>query len=230
MKKIISLVLSLALVACMFSMSVSAKHIVGTYSDRDTIDDGLTDAEWALTSYTSSHSESITFNIGAKHSRYAVDVEFTGALSFNTGNMTWDVNNLEYLHTNNSLADTEYGITVTNYSDQAVGLTLDVLVNDTASNAGMNFEISDFPNDYTLENLEVSGVLAGAYEADPEVENAAKQATMKVQLYAGGQDGSYGTSTADDWNDVALYLANNSNGAASMVLATMTVTITKNTP
>ncbi len=131
MKKLISIILSLALVACMFAMNVGAELVVGD-NDSDkalSAGDGATDIP-----ANSSLSSNVTLNLGTVNHRYAVDITFQ-TMTLNVGDVTWNVNTAKY-----ELTDTEqtktWTITVDNYSDMGVTATVtkeDVNVRDEMS-------------------------------------------------------------------------------------------------
>ena len=86
MKKLIAIILSLALVVCMFAVNVSAAdHTLGGTS-------GVPSFE--PTNFT----QNVTLNLGAAASRYAVDIVFGGDSNYdyNVDGLTWNVNTLKY--------------------------------------------------------------------------------------------------------------------------------------
>ena len=138
MKKIISLVLSLALVACMFSMSVMAADDdvssladvvytgkVGSHGtnaeNANSYMDGIPEIDFT----TKTFNKAVELILGVSESRYAVDIEFSGNYYFNISGLVWDVNKLEYVTSNSNTVSTitedqTYGFKIINYSDNAI--------------------------------------------------------------------------------------------------------------
>ena len=123
MKKLISIILSLALVACMFGMTVmAADHTVGG-------PDGVAEIP-----ANSGLSSDVTLNLGTVNHRYAVDITFQ-TMTLNVGDVTWNVNTANYELANAEQTKT-WTITVDNYSDMAVTATVtktDINVRDEMS-------------------------------------------------------------------------------------------------
>ncbi|MBO5023734.1 MAG: hypothetical protein J6D11_05450 [Clostridia bacterium] len=118
MKKLISIILSLALVACMFAMNVGAALVVGDNDSNTALSagDGATDIP-----ANSSLSSDVTLTVGTVNHRYAVDVTFQ-TMAINAGDVTWNVTTAKYELANDVTA-TSWDITVVNYSDMAVTAT-----------------------------------------------------------------------------------------------------------
>lgn len=130
MKKLISIILSLALVACMFAMNVGAENAIGHHGATGSVADG--EDSFTATDF----SKDVTLKITDRVSKYAVDIVFGGDSAYeNTvGGLTWNVNTLKYELTSTTMADLKYTFTVTNYSDKPVK----VAVSDTENNTLLN--------------------------------------------------------------------------------------------
>ncbi len=185
MKKLISLVLSLALVACMFGMSVMAANVVGSHGN-NSIEDGWSDTKF---NSTVEYPQNIKLDTAGTYSRYAVDIVIAGTMTFGTGVWVWDVNALKYVPVSGTTTITEaqtYKCTVSNYSDKPVDLKFDITNTGELFKAGadVNFNkdsectgITEYHNgsegefknqDFVvstidLENKAVSGRLAGVH-------------------------------------------------------------------
>lgn len=211
MKKLISIILSLALVACMFGMSAMAadvlKQPVGTHGN-GSIDDGWTDAEFDS---NKSATADVLLTLGAVQSRYAVDIVFTGTFALTAADLTWDVNELKYVSNGNVLDDQDYSFTVTNYSDKSVGVTAaaDVVagaeVTFVAVTPGETGDTDNVAADYT--SCTIVGNAGGN-----DVANTAKfSATLE----------------STDWAGTINTLVGTNPDATSFKLVTFTVTISK---
>ena len=220
MKKLISIILSLALVACMFGMSAMAadftidanptnnKNIVGTHGTRKDAADSHLDGD---TDFTEKSIEAIVkLNLTEATSRYAVDITFTGALTINVSGLTWDVNELKYVTETATIANQEYNFTVTNYSDKTVTVKAACAVDATAGAAGVGCEFSAVSGDVnggaTVENCVINANTHGAKNAT----YAAFTATLK----------------SDNWTTTINKLITGKT-TGEITLATFTVTISK---
>ena len=119
MIKLISIILSLALVACMFAMNVGAAKVVGNHGATGSVNDGDTDIP-----ANSSLSSNVTLTVGTVNHRYAVDVTFQ-TMAINAGDVTWNVTTAKY-ELANVVTATSWDITVVNYSDMEVTATADI--------------------------------------------------------------------------------------------------------
>ena len=219
MKKIISIILSLALVVCMFSMTVSAatitanpgkNHVVGGQGESGTIADGKLDSEFS----SESAQIPVTLNLTSFTSRYAVDITFGGdAYTFDATGIHWDVNALAYVATDNAVvANKTYDFTVTNYSDKAVKVVAACEVPDAVAAAGVTCEFGDVDgNDVvangTYDNHTING---NANTTDGTVNNSTFSATIKSGNWATTINTLVGTTTV-----------------STITLATFTVTVSK---
>lgn len=220
MKKFISIVLSIALVACMFGMSVMAAESItikdnektsvvgngvnsttnnGTVTDGADSPDGKAEAEISIT-------------VGALNHKYAVDIEFSsGKFAFNAGEITWNVDEKEYQFVDEDgnadltkdLLDTEYEIKIYNHSDMPVSATATINQSEDSKNMGIKFELTNM-------TATVSAVSVGAAEAT--------SGTVSAKMFA------------DNWDTVAknlLIAKNNDLINENFIAGTITVQIGK---
>lgn len=118
MKKIISLALSLSMLACMATNAFAAAHTIGGENGVDSLGANGSDS--------SDYLVKITVSAGDVKHKYAVDVEYTQLdLSITGDTLTWDVNNLEYVSSGATGLEDKTGntITIINYSDLPVAIT-----------------------------------------------------------------------------------------------------------
>ena len=136
MKKLISLVLSISLIVCMFAISVSANDVaaidevvftnkVGSHGANADNASSYLDGIPGVDFNEKSFNHAVQLILGVSESRYAVDIEFSGNYYFNISGLTWDVNKLEYVTSNSNTVSTitenqEYGFKVINYSDNSI--------------------------------------------------------------------------------------------------------------
>ena len=112
MKKFLAILMTVAMVVCAFTFSVSADRVVG--GSNGDIDDGVT------TFTDTPISGNVVLQLSGIESRYAVDVVF-GTLTFNFGDVSkWNVNTMEYETTASANPNVLVTIEVYNYSDNAV--------------------------------------------------------------------------------------------------------------
>lgn len=156
MKKILSFVLVLAMIASMMCISVSAANVVGSHGSGSVADGVEKPAEGSQFTHKNNTAE-IKANVsGTNVVRYAVDLVYTQKTITIAGNLEWDVNKLHYEGTktitvvnagetekdevalenatdNDKNYVTDIGnFAVTNYSNAAVNVTANV-VGDAAT-------------------------------------------------------------------------------------------------
>lgn len=112
MKKLLAILMTVAMIVGAFTFSVSADRVVG--NSNGNIDDGVT------TFPDTPISGNVVLELSGIESRYAVDVVF-GTLTFNFGDVSkWNVNTLEYETSASENPNVLITIDVNNYSDQPV--------------------------------------------------------------------------------------------------------------
>jgi hypothetical protein len=179
MKKILSFVLVLAMIASMMCISVSAAtcniqgengsvkhpnvdHVVGTKGDNGATTDGVDAGTWNSTSMV----VRATVNGNVTH-KYAVDLEYTSKTITIHNNAVWDVNELKYVGTMQYTFETVtenfngyidltntpvYRVgefEITNYSDQPVYVS--ATVQDGNSDDGITTIVTEDNNSYTSD-------------------------------------------------------------------------------
>ena len=221
MKKLISIILSLALVACMFGMSAMAaetgtvtngKGQIGSYKGNAgdaTINDGVEENAFDLTAF----NKDVNLTLGDAKSRYAVDIVFNGTYEIEIDGLTWDVNKLTYVTTGTTVADQTYTFEVTNYSDKSVNVTTaasDVVSGVTATfgtiTSGETGDTTNVAGDN--KSCTIVGNAGGNYVAN--------KATFSATLVPNSS-----------WAETINALVGNNPAATSFKLATFTVTVSK---
>ena len=225
MKKIISLALTLSMLACMAisTFAVGPTSIVGARTTNNpntsqthlgTVADGVDASNFGTG--TSGANVDIKVTTGEVQHRYAVDItydEMTFAISGSS--MVWNVNTLKYesLSDQDGLGDKKFNVAVTNYSDLPVYLTATTADKDANDFIGVG-----------VYKDETETVLTGEVEiaaATSVVPYAAQTYNFDVCLKASG-----GT-----WDDASnYYLPKLGTGAGqqeTITVATFSVTIAK---
>lgn len=208
MKKFLSFLIVAAMLVSVFCFGTSAanpqpEHVIGTHGKNNNVSDGKEDID---TSNNSLNSD-VVLKVGTVNHRYAVDVTFDDTYTFNTADVTWDVNSLKYV---TSLGDVfsnkTLNITVTNYSDLSVKAT---------------GEITNSASD--LDDAKISLKM-----------NDAASVTVDAVTVGNGTDGSTVSTTGSlsallsstDWEYAVGYLIKN-NPDTEYKVGTVTVTIEK---
>lgn len=213
MKKLISIILSLALVACMFGMSAMAADVTVT-GDKGQIGSyvgGNGPISSGKESFDETNfSKAVILTIKDKNSRYAVDIVFGGTSSYtNTvDGITWNVNTLKYEVADDfSMADLTYKFTVTNYSDSPIYSK--VAASNIPQYSGANLVTVTFDNDAKLD-------CAGNAHGISLREVATKTVNATI---------SPATGTWKDVINTLLVKEAGYNGTVEYVLATFTVNV-----
>ena len=207
MKKALSLILVLVMLVCMATTAFADyPNVVGTHGKENSVDDGVTEDSFSASNPNATIS--ITVNAGEVQHRYAVDVEYTDiSLSISGGNLTWDVNKLEYVANDGGtgLEDTKSDVTVTNYSDLPVYIT--AAIDDKDANDGIDIKTCDADkNELTISNTEIAKAVPG------------QATTFSFVL----------SVSSSDWDNVATYYAAKLTTTDSKATAgTCTITISK---
>lgn len=235
MKKILSFVLVLAMIASMMCVSVSAaatditnssvgsssdlSDLVGTHHGKNQGDIGDGVSGFAQKEHGADVSASLSATINNK---YAVEIYYQVSDITIAGDATWDVNALTYVNSltyssawvtavNNETdkvpttplsGDVKVGVfKLVNYSDLDVNVTLTPSI--TAQDTGITF---------TVDNNDT--VLDGAYNGSGTAgENQEQTNVYNVSL------------TSDDWARSFAQLNNKANGADSIKVGQITITV-----
>lgn len=226
MKKILSFVLVLAMIASMMCVSVSAAGWVGYNNEGTRVGVG----SFTKTDSNSAVTAAVTGDI--QH-RYAVDLEFTIKPITISGDFVWDVNELYYVTGDNFKVSTDYSpegvgtagevkvgeFTVTNYSD------LEVSVGATCSPK------SDVPVAATFK-LDADGHTDAAAGTDllTPAQVTIKSALDNSAVLNNGKSGSAKSTSytakvsSDDWANVASVLHYQS-GSAAVTVVSFTISV-----
>lgn len=217
MKKFLALALTLTL-ALALSISVFADFVVGdrkengSSSATGTYKDGESYAEFG--SDNPNLDVDIKVTAGAYEHRYAVDVVYED-MSFEIAgaNMVWDVNTLQYvvLEGQNFTPPTARKITITNYSDMPVYLGTNVVNKPGMDTAPMELIVSGSDSVAKATATDTTNGIAGS----PSVETLTVTPTLK---------------TDKTWNDVANHFAPYLTNQTEYIVATLTLTISKDDP
>lgn len=229
MKKILSFVLVLAMIASMMCVSVSAagKTTADDFIGSDVPRDGSGGVAPNDENVTAKKDWSVTANVtGDMVNRYAVDLEYSVSNITIDSNVEWNVNTLNYegtvvvktfpgedaegedIFTTDSFekdGTVEVGyFTVTNYSDLAVTVDFDTaLGNNIEARTDFSCKVSITENNKTI---------AGAYNADGEGSGIAKFGEYTA------------TITSADWAHAQAQLMQ-LNGGANVTIATITISV-----
>lgn len=213
MKKLISYALTLSMLACMATTAFAVTdHVVGSYKGPDSPSASLDDGVYPFNKNDADTEYEVTIEVSAGHiqHRYAVDVTYEPVeMSITGGELTWDVNNLEYVSSDDiaGLGDmTENKITITNYSDLSVWVDPDIDDKDENDFISVTFNDGTEIDDNKTE-IPKATTADGAQEKDIIYD-------IKVE-------------EGHTWSEVAEYYAAqfNATGKNSATAATLTVKI-----
>lgn len=198
MKKILAIILSVAMIATMLALSVSAVNVVGGDTGK-----GVEDF-----SPTTGDSQNLNVQVSSVKHRYAVDVEYDTTVLVLGGTIEWNAENMEYVVGDATLENTSRSININNRSDLPVNAYATV----TDTDAGDGITVTP-----VNRNLETKLTIA---KATPATAGQAKGTSGKGTIVI--------NVTSDDWNAVAKYYASKvSDGVNTFTYATYTVTISK---
>ena len=174
MKKFLSFMLVLAMIASMMCINVAAapEHVVGTHGQNNSIEDGATN----LTAETSDPALIQATIDGVVYARYAVDLEYTIDSITIHNNAEWDVNDLKYVgdmtYTLNSGAAQTFvnntpvyvgRFTVINYSNASVSVSATATNNSTVDITTNVYKVDSLTN---LQKSTLVGTTTGNGVAD----------------------------------------------------------------
>ena len=226
MKKILSFVLVLAMIASMMCISVSAagsdtnadgtEHLVGTRTGA--ADGPATDGVAGFES-TGKSADVIAHLDGAIVIRYAVEIEYTVSDIVIEGEATWNVNTLVYDNNltytssyvteadllNNTAVDAA-DFTVYNYSDLAVEVALSATLNAAVTAYADGFHLS-YSNGVTVDGAYNKALAEGKGGASVDHE------TVNVAI------------TCSDWARAFAQMQLNNTKGAEVTLATVTISV-----
>ena len=110
MKRILAIIISVAMLATMLAVSVSAESVLG--SNTGVLPDNFTTE--------TTPGENLNVKVSDVTHKYAVDVVFSLDVLTIGGTITWNVNTMKYEVANTTLEDTTRTVTVSNRSDLPV--------------------------------------------------------------------------------------------------------------
>lgn len=200
MKKLLSLAMTLAMLCCMVT-TASAATVIGAGDGVDNFDD-----------YDGTNKVDIKVTTGNIQNKYAVDMEYTDlVMSISGGNLTWDVNELEYV-SDGALGlenHEENYIDIINRSDLPVFVSANIVDKDGEDGITVDYNgaLSDIDANNTPFELEKATPKSGDADGIP--------AEMSIVYDV----------TSNDWDAVAEYYAPSLVGGGSVVVATVVVTI-----
>lgn len=201
MKKILAIILTVAMAATMLALSVSAADTKVTPVGGN---DGVTSFD-----PTQTGGQDLNIKVTDVTHKYAVDVTFGLSDLTIGGDITWNVNDMKYEVTKgDSLKDTTQTIEVSNRSDLPVYAF--ATISDTDNANGITIEAD---KDGTENKLTVAKATAGTTG-----NGTATEGTINISI------------KSTDWNKVAEYYANKKLATPATELykiATITVTISK---
>lgn len=204
MKKILAIILTVAMAATMLALSVSAAKEVGG-------NDGVLEKNFNSTD----SGKDLNIQVTEVTHKYAVDVTFNISDLTIGGNITWNVNNMEYVVNDTTLNKTEQTIDVSNRSDLPVYAFATVTKTNTDDHLAVTADKNSATNKLTVE------------KATPKASGADKgtatTGTIKITI---------DTASGSTWDNVAEYyaakrLASTDQAIATFKIATITVTISK---
>ena len=144
MKKFLSLILAVFMIASVFAVNVSAETVVGNTDGVNTFDP------------TTTGGQSINVKVEDVTHKYAVDVTFSLEDLTLGGTITWNVNTMKYDIADTTAANTSRTITVTNRSD----LPVYAYATMTDTDAGDSITVSA-DKDSTINKLTVEKATPG---------------------------------------------------------------------
>lgn len=200
MKRLLTIILAVAMLATMLAFSASADNLVGGATGN-----GVEDFTPA-----SSESKELKVKVSSLQHNYAVDLEFDVSDLTILNSIVWNAENMEYIvGASDTTKNTTRGIQVYNRSD----LPVSAYVTVTDSDAADGITVASVNH-----NMETKLVVP---KATPKSAGEAKGTTGKGSLVI--------NVTSTDWEAVAKYYADKANNSSdAFTYATFTVTVTKN--
>lgn len=201
MKKILAIILSVAMIATMLAVSVSAADKQVVVGDNG----GVTDF-----ADTTTGGQDINVKVTDITHKYAVDVTFGLSDLTIGGSITWNVDTMKYDVAGSTLTDTTQTIEVSNRSDLPVYAYATISNDDAADGITVKAD-----KDSDANKLTVAKATAGSGATN----GTATSAEINISI------------TSANWNTVAEYYAAKKLAAPETTtykVATVTVTISKN--
>ena len=140
MKRILAIIISVAMIATMLAVSVSAESVLG--SNTGVLPDNFTTE--------TTPGENLNVKVSDVTHKYAVDVVFSLDVLTIGGTITWNVNTMKYEVANTTLEDTTRTVTVSNRSDLPVYAFATVTDQDAADGITVTAEKDSATNKLTI--------------------------------------------------------------------------------
>lgn len=201
MKRILAIIISVAMIATMLAVSVSAANLT-----KDNVLGGTNGVD--TFEPTTPDGEDINVTVKSVTHKYAVDITYGVSDLEIGGTITWNVETMKYDVNGHALTNVDREFIVNNRSD------LPVYAYATISNTNPLDGIEIVADKNSADNkLTVAKATAGYGAANGQ----STKGTITVSLKSG------------DWNSVAVYYAAKASneGTDTFRIATVTVTITK---
>ena len=224
MKKTFALLLAALMLAVPLGLSAFAAdpvtdHLVGTKGEGTPggIDNGV--GEESFPNPNPSNSQNVDVIVQTLTHKYAVDITYTDA-GYKLPGLTWNVDELRYDDTDGVL-DTTVDVTVTNYSDLPVWVTM--AVTDQAADDALGFAFEDAEG----SSVSAAPIQLDAVDVDAAVPEAVDLA-LTGKLVGSGADGAL--TDADILKAVTYYTEGAGKASVSgnkVTVATYTVTVSK---
>lgn len=205
MKRILAIIISVAMIATMLAVSVSAANVM-----KDSVvggDNGVT----TFDPTTTTPGENLNVKVSDVTHKYAVDVVFSLDDLTIGGTITWNVNTMKYEVAGTTLGNTTRTVTVSNRSDLPVYAFATVTDQDADDGITVAAEKNSDTNKLTIGKANIGSAVANGTPTTGVL-------TINV--------------TSGDWGAVAEYyagkrLASANQATATFTIATVTVTISK---
>ena len=199
MKRILAIIISVAMIATMLAVSVSAEKEVGG-------NDGVTTFE-----PTTPTGEDLNVKVTEITHKYAVDLVYSLQDLVIDGNITWNVNTMKYEVGGNTLENTERKVKVYNRSDLPVYAYATISNTDDADGITVTAE-----KDSATNKLTIAKATAGV---------GASNGTSTVEELVINLNSTNWNAVAEYY--AAKRLASANQATDTFRIATVTVTITK---
>ena len=199
MKRLLTIILAVAMFATMLAFSASADNLVGGETGNGAED----------FTPTASDSKELKVKVSSVKHNYAVDLEYDVSDLTIANSIVWNAENMEYIiGTGDRPSNTSRGIQVFNRSDLPVSAYVTVTDSDAADGITVASENHNVETKLTVP------------KATPKAAGQTKGTTGKGTLII--------NVTSADWETVAKYYADKANNSGdSFTYATFTVTVTK---
>ena len=223
MKKIISLALSLSMLACMATNAFAVETVEKP---------GYVGGETGSTNWPDfqnpNYEVAIKVTTGGIKNKYRVDVTYeVPTLSIDASDLTWNVQTLEYDYSGAStdLKDTAFAVTVENRSDLPVWVT--ATINDPYTSQTTNDYIgikttktdNEDQVDFTVSDKKINSAAPGGAGAGTEA--GVRSLTFNLYVYADGKE----------WDEIADdYATKLSAENDTITVGTCTIAITNTEP